>query len=70
VKTRKPAKAPLSSDKPSDYLAAGYQIVSYASGSLLLRKGSDLRLFHFTEHREGGHSLHGHLAVSFVARVP
>jgi len=70
MKKRKAAKSVLSSDKPSDYLGAGYQIVSYANGSLLLRKGTDMRLFHFAEYRDGSDPVHGNLVVSFVAKVP
>jgi hypothetical protein len=70
MKKRKAATSTVSSDKPSEYLAAGYQIVSYANGSLLLRKGIDLRLFHFAEQRDGADPLHGNLVVTFVGKVP
>ena len=65
----KKAKVVLS-DKPSAFLAAGYKIVQFSNGSLLLRKGTDLRLFHLTEHRDGSDPVHGNLVVSFVAKVP
>jgi len=65
----KKAKVVLS-DKPSAFLAAGYEIVQFSNGSLLLRKGTDLRLFHLTEYRDGSDPVHGSLVVSFVAKVP
>jgi hypothetical protein len=60
----------LSSDKPSDYLAAGYKIVGYSDGTLLLQKRSDLRLFHLTTLREGTDPMHAQGMVSFVGKVP
>ncbi|MEA2951984.1 MAG: hypothetical protein QOF19_3098 [Alphaproteobacteria bacterium] len=60
----------VSNDKPSAFLAAGYKVVQFSNGSLLLQRGNDLRLFHFSEHRDGGDPVHGTLAVSFVAKVP
>jgi len=60
----------LWSKKPSDYLAAGYKIVHYSDGALLLQKRADLRLFHLTTHSEGGEPLHGQVLVSFMGKVP
>ena len=48
----KKAKA-IAGDKPSTFLKAGYKVVHYSAGSLLLQKGADLRLFHLTEFQDG-----------------
>ena len=69
MKKARVSKIP-SSGKPSDYLAAGYKIVHYSDGALLLQKRADLRLFHLTTHREGGDPVHGQVLVSFVGKVP
>jgi len=69
VKKAKVSKI-LWSKKPSDYLAAGYKVIDYSSGSLLLQKGADLRLFHLTTHQEGGDPGSGQVLVSFMAKVP
>jgi hypothetical protein len=66
----KKAKKVVASDKPSAFLAAGYKVVEFSNGSLLLQRGSDLRLFRFTEYRSGSDPVHGSLIVSFVAKVP
>ena len=63
-------KKPPSTQKPSEFLAAGYQFVQYSDGALLLRKDADLRLFRFLELREGGDPVNGKLIVNFAAKVP
>jgi hypothetical protein len=60
----------LSSIRPIDYLAAGFKVVEYSSGTLLLQKGADLRLFHLTSYQEGGAAGHGQVLVSFMGKVP
>ena len=65
----KKAKA-IAGDKPSTFLKAGYKVVHYSAGSLLLQKGADLRLFHLTEFQDGTDPVHGTIVVSFVAKVP
>jgi hypothetical protein len=67
---KKTKKKVISSDKPSDFLAAGYTVVAYTNGSLLLQKGADLRLFSLTTHREGTDPVHGTITVSFAGKVP
>ena len=69
MKKAKKAKS-IVSDKPSDFLAAGYQVVHFSDGALLLQKGADLRLFHLTVYREGGDPVHGRVSVSFAGKVP
>jgi hypothetical protein len=65
AKTQAPA-----SGKPSAFLAAGYKVVEYSNGTLLLQRGADLRLFELTKHREGGDPVHGAIIISFAAKVP
>jgi hypothetical protein len=67
---KKAKKKTLTSDKPSDFLAADYKVVAYTNGSLLLQKGADLRLFNLTIHREGTDPVHGIITVSFAGKVP
>ena len=66
----KRAKPVPSSDKPSDFLAAGWRFVQFESGALLLQKGADLRLFRLAEYREGSDPVRGRLVVTFAAKVP
>ena len=66
----KRAKPAPSSDKPSAFLAAGYKVVQFEGGTLLLQRGADLRLFRLAEYREGGDPVHGKLVVTFAAKVP
>ncbi len=47
-----------------------YKIVTYTNGTLLLQKGSDLRLFYLTVYREGGDPTNGRIEVSFAGKVP
>lgn len=70
--TKRPKKPGVSvlRDKPSAFLAAGYKVVSFSNGSLVLQKASDLRLFHFAEYRDGSDPVHGNLVVTFAAKVP
>jgi len=49
---------------------AGYKVVSFSNGSLVPQKGSDLRLFHLAEYRDGSDPVHGNLVVTFAAKVP
>jgi len=44
--------------------------VTYTNGTLLLQKGSDLRLFYLTVYREGGDPTNGRIEVSFAGKVP
>jgi hypothetical protein len=66
----KRAKRVPSSGKPSDFLAAGYKLVHFENGTLLLQKGTDLRLFRLAEYREGSDPMGGKLVVTFAAKVP
>ena len=70
--TKKPVRSGVgvSGDKPSAFLNAGYKVVSFSNGSLVLQKGSDLRLFHLAEYRDGSDPVHGNLVVTFAAKVP
>jgi hypothetical protein len=66
-KAKKKVKA-VNSTKPSDFLAAGYTVAAF-DGSLLLQRGTDLRLFHFEEYREGG-GVQGKIIVKFTGKIP
>lgn len=66
----KKAKAKKIANTPSALLAAGYKIVTYSNGTLLLQKGSDLRLFYVTVYRDGGDPTNGRIEVSFAGKVP
>jgi ureidoglycolate hydrolase len=66
----KKAKAKKTAKTPSAFIAAGYKIVTYTNGTLLLQKGSDLRLFYLTVYREGGDPTNGRIEVSFAGKVP
>ena len=66
----KKAKVKNIAKTPSALIAAGYKIVTYTNGTLLLQKGSDLRLFHLTVYREGGDPTNGRIEVSFAGKVP
>jgi hypothetical protein len=58
----------VNSTKPSDFLAAGYTVAAF-DGSLLLQRGTDLRIFHFEEYREGG-DVQGQVIVKFAGKIP
>ena len=66
----KKAKVTKVAKTPSALIAAGYKIVTYTNGTLLLQKGSDLRLFYLTVYREGGDPTNGRIEVSFAGKVP
>jgi hypothetical protein len=63
-KAKKKIKA-VNSIKPSDFLAAGYKVAAY-NGSP--QRGTDLRLFHFAEYREGG-DVQGQVVVKFAGKI-
>ena len=67
---KKAKKKVIPGDKPSAFLAAGYKVVDYSDGTLLLQKGDDLRLFKLTISRDGSDPVHGSVNVSFAAKVP
>ena len=67
---KKPKKKAIAADRPSAFLAAGYKVVDYSDGTLLLQKDGDLRLFKLTISRDGSDPVHGSVNVSFAAKVP
>ena len=66
----KKAKVKKIPNTPSALVAAGYKIVTFTNGTLLLQKGSDLRLFYLTVYRDGGDPANGRIEVSFAGKVP